>query len=103
MTAKPLARDDRMWGFNNFRRRVARCETLDGVNKSAVADLSVAAINGRACDELVRKSASQIDRLCLVPALTGTCRLMTTRHSHGSTSRSAMSSHSRAGIARKGR
>lgn len=83
MTAKPLARDDRMWGFNNFRRSFARCETLDRVNKSSVAGLSVAAINGRSCDELVRESASQIDRICLVPALTGTCRSMTTRDSCG--------------------
>jgi hypothetical protein len=64
MTLKSLACDDRKVAPNELRRIPARCDKIDALEKSAVAELSFAVINAMTCDELVR-----MIRVANLPAL----------------------------------
>lgn len=54
MTVKSLARDDRKVALKDLRRIPARCDKIEALDKSALAELSAAVINDMTCDELVR-------------------------------------------------
>ena len=64
MTVKSLAREDRKVVLKDFRQIPARCDTFEALDKSDIAALSAAVINGMTCDEMVR-----MIRVAILPTL----------------------------------
>jgi hypothetical protein len=54
MTVKSLARDYRKVALEGLRRIPTRCDKIEALDKSAVAEVCDAVINDMTCDELVR-------------------------------------------------